>query len=235
MTRQARAEVQGLIASPSLPPYSCGRAAVVAEQAAEPLLSLNSLDRRSRSALLRLLMSCDRHIAQPPDATSPCCRRFTHQARRKKEDADQRRCLGRSRGGWTTKVHAAVSGAGRAVRLLLSPGQAGDAPRAEALLKGLRPRHVIADPRGRLRQRRDPPDHPAKQGQGLHPPQPDTQGEEAIRQATLQAPQRDRTLLRCYQTLPPCGHTLREEGRELLGLRLARRHHGGAQLNVHIT
>jgi transposase len=38
-----------------------------------------------------------------------------------------------------------VTGAGRAVRLLLSAGQAGDAPRAEALLKDLRPRHVVAD------------------------------------------------------------------------------------------
>lgn len=31
------------------------------------------------------------------------------------------------------------------VRLVLSPGQAGDAPRASALLDGLRPKHVIAD------------------------------------------------------------------------------------------
>jgi transposase len=38
-----------------------------------------------------------------------------------------------------------VNGAGRVVRLVLSPGQAGDAPRAPALLDGLRPGHVIAD------------------------------------------------------------------------------------------
>ena len=38
-----------------------------------------------------------------------------------------------------------MSGAGRVVRLILSPGQAGDAPRAPALLAGLRPRHVVAD------------------------------------------------------------------------------------------
>ena len=38
-----------------------------------------------------------------------------------------------------------MNGAGRAVRLVLSPGQAGDAPRAPALLDGLRPRHVVAD------------------------------------------------------------------------------------------
>ncbi len=38
-----------------------------------------------------------------------------------------------------------MTGAGRAVRLILSPGQAGDAPRAPALLDGLRPGHVLAD------------------------------------------------------------------------------------------
>ena len=38
-----------------------------------------------------------------------------------------------------------MTGAGRPVRLLLSPGQAGDAPRAEALLKNLEPQHVVAD------------------------------------------------------------------------------------------
>ena len=38
-----------------------------------------------------------------------------------------------------------MTGAGRVVRLLLSPGQAGDAPRAPALLAGLRPGHVVAD------------------------------------------------------------------------------------------
>ena len=31
------------------------------------------------------------------------------------------------------------------MRLVLSPGQAGDAPRTPALLDGLRPRHVVAD------------------------------------------------------------------------------------------
>ncbi len=38
-----------------------------------------------------------------------------------------------------------MSGDGRAVRIVLTPGQAGDAPRAEMLLAGLRPRHVVAD------------------------------------------------------------------------------------------
>jgi transposase len=45
--------------------------------------------------------------------------------------------MGRSRGGLTTKIHALVDADGRPVRLLLSPGQANDAPVAEALLEDL--------------------------------------------------------------------------------------------------
>ena len=63
----------------------------------------------------------------------------------KKEEADQRRCLGRSRGGLTTKVHAALDGCGRPLRITLTPGHRGDALQAPALLSGLCPRHVVAD------------------------------------------------------------------------------------------
>ena len=45
--------------------------------------------------------------------------------------------MGRSRGGLTTKIHALVDAGGRPVRLMLSPGQAHDAPVAEALLEDL--------------------------------------------------------------------------------------------------
>ena len=39
----------------------------------------------------------------------------------------------------------AVNGLGRALRILITPGQSGDAPQAENLLKGLSPEHVVAD------------------------------------------------------------------------------------------
>lgn len=56
-----------------------------------------------------------------------------------------RRGLGRSRGGLTTKLHAAVSEHGQLLRLIVTPGQSGDAPQAPALLQGLRVRYVLAD------------------------------------------------------------------------------------------
>ena len=46
-------------------------------------------------------------------------------------------CLGRSRGGLTTKIHALVDGHGIVRRFLLSPGQRHDAPFALELLQGI--------------------------------------------------------------------------------------------------
>ena len=45
--------------------------------------------------------------------------------------------MGRSRGGLTTKIHALVDADGRPVRLMLTAGQANDAPVAGALLEDL--------------------------------------------------------------------------------------------------
>jgi transposase len=53
--------------------------------------------------------------------------------------------LGRSRGGFGTKIHAAVSGLMLPVRLLLTGGQAADVTQADALTAGLEAAVVIAD------------------------------------------------------------------------------------------
>ena len=45
----------------------------------------------------------------------------------------------------TTKIHMAVDGRGRPLRLILTPGQRGDVTQAPALLAGLAPRRVLAD------------------------------------------------------------------------------------------
>lgn len=42
--------------------------------------------------------------------------------------------MGHSRGGLTTKIHALVDAEGRPIRLMLTPGQAGDAPPAVPLI-----------------------------------------------------------------------------------------------------
>lgn len=53
--------------------------------------------------------------------------------------------LGRSRGGFSTKIHVAVDGRGNPVRVLLSPGQAGDITFAPELVAGLKAEAVVGD------------------------------------------------------------------------------------------
>jgi transposase len=53
--------------------------------------------------------------------------------------------LGRSRGGFGTKVHVAVDALGNPVRLIATAGQVADVTQAEALMDGLGVEHVIAD------------------------------------------------------------------------------------------
>ena len=55
------------------------------------------------------------------------------------------RCMGRSRGGLTTKIHALTDANGLPVELVLTPGQAGDCPVAAGLLGHLRPDTVLLD------------------------------------------------------------------------------------------
>jgi transposase len=53
--------------------------------------------------------------------------------------------LGRSRGGFGTKIHTAVNGLGLPVRFVLTPGQAADVTQAETLLHDIPFEVVIGD------------------------------------------------------------------------------------------
>jgi transposase len=55
------------------------------------------------------------------------------------------RAIGRSRGGLTTKIHAVVDALGNPLRYILSPGQACDYTKAEALIAELPAEHVLED------------------------------------------------------------------------------------------
>lgn len=52
---------------------------------------------------------------------------------------------GRSRGGFSSKLHAAVSALGNPLRFILTPGQEADITQAEALVEPYSARAVIAD------------------------------------------------------------------------------------------
>jgi hypothetical protein len=53
------------------------------------------------------------------------------------------KCVGRSRGGLTTKIHARVDRQGKPIQLLITPGQAHDLAGAEPLLANLDRRTVV--------------------------------------------------------------------------------------------
>ncbi len=53
--------------------------------------------------------------------------------------------MGRSRGGFSSKIHAAVDALGNPLRFCLSPGQAHDINQARELVEGFAFQRVIAD------------------------------------------------------------------------------------------
>ena len=57
-------------------------------------------------------------------------------------------CMGRSRGGLTTKIHALVDGHGRPIALELTEGQAHDGMRSEDMLGALLPDCILWADRG---------------------------------------------------------------------------------------
>jgi transposase len=62
--------------------------------------------------------------------------------RSKKEGAQS---LGRSRGGFSTKIHLATDALGNALRFILTGGERNDITQAESLVKDLYADYVIAD------------------------------------------------------------------------------------------
>jgi transposase len=70
---------------------------------------------------------------------------------RGKKSSAEREALGRSRGGFTTKIHVRCEGKGKLITFLLTPGQESDIAQAEQLMQAgairghLRPKCLVAD------------------------------------------------------------------------------------------
>jgi hypothetical protein len=62
-----------------------------------------------------------------------------HQQGATRKRGERDRCLGRSRGGLTTKIHALVDAQGRPIQLKLTAGQASDIASAADLIGDLAP------------------------------------------------------------------------------------------------
>ena len=52
--------------------------------------------------------------------------------------------LGRSKGGFATKVHVCVDALGRALRFILTPGQSSEIKQAQNLIAGIKDRNILA-------------------------------------------------------------------------------------------
>jgi transposase len=63
----------------------------------------------------------------------------------KKNGGQAEQALGRSRGGFSSKIHIGVDGLGNPLRFLLTAGQAHDSTQAKALIAGLDFERLIAD------------------------------------------------------------------------------------------
>lgn len=62
-----------------------------------------------------------------------------------KKGQNDKEALGRSKGGFTTKIHAVVDALGLALRFTLTPGQRHDITQAPHLLQGFENSNIIAD------------------------------------------------------------------------------------------
>jgi transposase len=63
----------------------------------------------------------------------------------KKSGGQEAQALGRSRGGFSTKIHIAVDALGNPLRFILTAGQRHDSPQAGALIEGFEAQVLIAD------------------------------------------------------------------------------------------
>ena len=61
------------------------------------------------------------------------------------KDSQNKEALGRSRGGFTTKIHTLVDALGNPLKFLLTPGQHSDFTQAESLTKEIFNAYVLAD------------------------------------------------------------------------------------------
>jgi hypothetical protein len=139
--------------------------------------------------------------------------------------------LGKSRGGWGAKIHAAVSGLMLPVTAHTSAGQEADVSHAKALLgavpAGAEVKAVMAD-KG----------YDSKavvalveaMGAAAVIPTLSTRKEQRDRQRPVQGAQLGRTLLAQGQRLPPRGDALREDRPQLPRLRPRRLQHDPAAM-----
>ena len=114
--------------------------------------------------------------------------------------------MGRSKGGLSTKVHAATDALGNPIRFVLTGGERNDITQIEALLEGMTAGHVLAD-KGYDGQRAM--DAIAATGAKPVVPRRTTTAQwRSFDTTILQGPKSDRTILQQDQTLQTNRYTI---------------------------
>ena len=62
-----------------------------------------------------------------------------------KEGQQEEQALGRSKGGFTTKIHALVDALGLPIKFILTPGQSSEIKQAPELIKDIRDANILGD------------------------------------------------------------------------------------------
>jgi len=75
----------------------------------------------------------------------PLCARIPARQERQKNGGQKAQALGRSCGGFSTKIHAKVDGLGNPLRFILTGGECHESTQAEALLSDQVGDYVLAD------------------------------------------------------------------------------------------
>jgi transposase len=95
-----------------------------------------ALDGKAQSTVVAATGDADSDDRRHQRAGAPAC------GHRPKKD-DRSRCMGRSRGGLTTKIHALVDAEGRPIALKLTEGQAHDGRSSDDMLGALGPGQTL--------------------------------------------------------------------------------------------
>ncbi|MDB5350263.1 MAG: Transposase domain protein [Planctomycetota bacterium] len=138
---------------------------------------------------------------------------------KKVEGEPEGHALGRSRGGFGTKLHLVVDGRGTPPSAVVTAGQAHESKSLEPALEAVRLRRP-APPAGRRQGVQLSPHPPLPEAARHQGGDPDTQGsaaEPALRQGRLSAPQCGGAVRAVAQGVPAPGDPVREVGGELPG------------------
>jgi len=155
----------------------------------------------------------------------PPARRWREEGPRR-HGGQQDQALGRSRGGFGTRIHAAVSGLMLPVRIILTAGRSRRDPGGE-VDRG--PAHRGGDRRQGIRTATNWRAIEAKGGKAVIPPRSNRKEQRSTTRSSTRT-QPGGALLAEDQAVPARGDALREDGPELPRLRPRRLHHGPAQV-----